>query len=354
MAVALATVIVTGIAAAATASPAGAARAPRAHAAASGTIRIAAEEELTCADWIASCSGSSWGNWALGVETLPQALPVNSDGQYEPGDILTGMPTLDPGPPMKVTYHIKPEAVWNDGQPISSKDFEYLWKQITTGKGIYDTTGYADITAVDTTDPKTAVVTFKQPYAAWRDLFGGFYFLVPSHLLQGKNRHAAMKDGYAFSGGPWQLQGGKSGWKKGKTITLVPNPKFWGTKPSISKVVFQFVTESAAELDAVKTGQVVSAYITPTTGALDTLDAQSNLSYSVDGGNQFEALVRAGEEAACPQCASPDLERLLSSFGVSSESTRQSALRSERKIQSRVQRDKAHAEAESARHSHDH
>ena len=71
-------------------------------------------------------------------------------------------------------------------------------------------------------------------------------------------------------------------------------------------------------------------------------------------GNQFEALVRAGEEAACPLGASPDLERLLSSFGVSSESTRQSALRSERKIQSRVQRDKAHAEAESARHSHDH
>ena len=42
--------------------------------AASGTIRIAAEEEPTCADWIASCAGSSWGNWALGNLTLPQAL----------------------------------------------------------------------------------------------------------------------------------------------------------------------------------------------------------------------------------------------------------------------------------------
>jgi peptide/nickel transport system substrate-binding protein len=287
---AVAVVIATSAAAAVAAGPAAAARPLGVKAQAGGTIRIAAEQELTCADWIASCAGSVWGNWTLGVNTLPQALPVDTNGQYQPGAILTGFPTLDPGPPMTVTYHIKPEAVWSDGQPITSKDFEYLWKQITTGKGIYDATGYSDITSVNTTDPKTAVVTFKQPYAAWRDLFGGFYFLVPSHLLEGKNRHKVMKDGYSFSGGPWQLQGGKSGWKKGRTLTLVPNPKYWGTKPSISKVVFQFVTDNTAELDAVKTGQVVSAYMTPSTGVLDTLDAQSNLSYSIEAGNDYDAL----------------------------------------------------------------
>ncbi len=271
---------------------AGASTVARTHAAgaASGTIRIAAEEELACADWIASCGGASWGNWTLGNNTLPQALPISADGDYTPGAILTGFPTLDPGPPMKVTYHINPAAVWSDGQPITSKDFEYTWKQIATGKDIYDATGYTDISLVDTSDPKTAVLVFKQPYAAWRDLFGGFYFVLPSHLLDGKNRHKEMKDGYAFSGGPWMLQGGKSGWKKGKSITLVPNPNYWGTKPSIAKVVFQFVTESAAELDAVKTGQVVSAYVTPSTGSLDQIKALPNLGYTVDNGNSFEAL----------------------------------------------------------------
>ena len=68
----------------------------------------------------------------------------------------------------------------------------------------------------------------------------------------------------------------------------------------------------------------------------------------------FEALVRTGDSPVCPACSSADLEKLLSSFGVSSEGTRQSHLQSERKIQARTQRDKQIAEHEAAHHSHDH
>jgi peptide/nickel transport system substrate-binding protein len=161
---------------------------------ADGTIRIAMEEEPTCADWIASCAGSAWGNWALGNLTMPQALNVDVDGNYVPGAMLVDLPTLEPGPPMKVTYRIKPEAVWSDGEPMTSGDFEYTWKQIVDGKDIYDTTGYDDIESIDTTDPKTAVVTFTQSFAGWRDLFGGFSFVLPSHLLEGKSRSAVMKE----------------------------------------------------------------------------------------------------------------------------------------------------------------
>jgi peptide/nickel transport system substrate-binding protein len=286
----VATVAVVTVCIAAVA-PLGASRDARTHQqGASGTIRIAAEEEPFCADWIASCAGSSWGNWVLGNLTLPQATNVDPDGNYVPGDMLVDFPTLEPGPPMRVTYRIKPEAVWSDGEPITSTDFQYTWDQIVNSKDIYDTTGYANIASVDTTDPKTAIVTFTEPFAGWRDLFAGFYFVLPSHILEGKSRSKAMKDGYAFSAAPWELEGGKSGWKKGKTITLVPNDAFWGTQPSIGKVVFQFIPESSAELEAVKTGQVVAAYPLPIDGALDQLDESSNLSYTVGYGNSFEAL----------------------------------------------------------------
>jgi peptide/nickel transport system substrate-binding protein len=258
--------------------------------AATGSLVIAAEQELDTADWIDTSAGSSWGNWTLGIHTLPQAFSIAPDGSYKPGPVLDGAPRLDPGPPMKVTYTIKKAAVWSDSQPITSADFEYLWTQITTGKNIYDETGYDKIKSIDTSDPKVAVVTFSEPYAAWRDLFGGFYFLVPSHLLQGKDRNAEMKDGYAFSGGPWMLKDGAAGWQKGTSITLVPNPRYWGPKPKIGQVTFQFITNSASEIQAVTTSQVSAAYPQPQIGMLDQFDKEPNLTYTVNFGNQYEGL----------------------------------------------------------------
>ena len=285
----VAVVALVSVAAIVSAAPLGASNQARVRQQSSGdTLLIAAEQELATANWISSSAGSSWGVWELGVHTLPQAFTVTPAGAYEPGAVLAGEPTLTEGSPQVVSYPINPDAVWSDGTPITSADFEYLWKQISTGKDIYDATGYKSITSVDTTDPKTAVVTFSEPYAAWKDLFGGFYFLVPSHLLEGKSLNKAMKDGYAFSGGPWKLDGGKAGWKKTKSITLVPNDAYWGTKPSISKVTFQFIVDSAAETKAVATGQVLAGYPQPQEGILDEFDKVSDLQYIVDFGNVYE------------------------------------------------------------------
>jgi peptide/nickel transport system substrate-binding protein len=224
-----------------------------------GTVTIAAEQELDCADWIASCAGSSWGTWTLGAQTLPRTFE-QVGGKYLPSVLLAGEPTLKAGPPQVVTYKINPKAVWSDGQPITAHDFKYTWDQIANGSDIYDRTNYKNIESIDDSKPDTPVVTFKadQSDAAWRDLFGGFYGVLPSHLLEGKDRSALMKDGYDWSGGPWI---GK--WNKGTDITLTPNPKWWGDKPKLDKVVFKFTTDTAAEAQAYKTGQVVAAYPQP-------------------------------------------------------------------------------------------
>lgn len=49
-------------------------------------------------------------------------------------------------------------------------------------------------------------------------------------------------------------------------------------------------------------------------------------------GHEFEALVRAGGDApACPECHSADLERLLSTFAMTSEDHVRELVRNERK-----------------------
>ncbi len=226
---------------------------------AGGSVTIAAEQELDCADWIASCAGSTWGTWTYGVHTLPRPFD-QAGGKYVPNVLLKGEPKLEPGPPQKVTYEINDKAQWSDAQPITSHDFTYTWQQIVTGQDILDTSGYQNIESIDDSNPKVAVVTFKrgENYAAWRDLFGAPYGLLPSHLLEGNDRSALMTDGYDWSGGPYI---GK--WTRGSDITLTANPNWYGPKPKIRTIVFQFITETTAQAEAFKTGQVDAAYPSP-------------------------------------------------------------------------------------------
>jgi len=235
---------------------------------AGGTVTIAAEQELDCADWLASCAGSTWGMWTYGVHTLPRPFD-QVGGRYVPNVLLKGEPKLDPGPPQKVTYEIGDKAQWNDAQPITSHDFKYTWQQIVTGEDILDTSGYENIESIDDSNPKVAIVTFKrgEDYAAWKDLFGAPYGVLPSHLLEGNDRSALMTDGYDWSGGPYIAK-----WTRGSDITLTANPNWYGPKPKIQTVVFQFITETTAEAEAFKTGQVDAAYPSPQAETAELFD----------------------------------------------------------------------------------
>jgi putative FmdB family regulatory protein len=68
-------------------------------------------------------------------------------------------------------------------------------------------------------------------------------------------------------------------------------------------------------------------------------------------GHEFEALVRNNDTPACPSCQSGDLERLLSTFAVSSEErTRAAAASSRKKAAATAARDNIAMERESEMH----
>jgi peptide/nickel transport system substrate-binding protein len=258
-----------------------------------GNLVLGAEQEPDCADWISSCAGASWGYWTMNVNTMPRAFdPVLQDDEtyvYEPSILLAGEPTLETDPKQVVTYEINPDAVWSDGEPITSSDFKYTWEQITTGEDIYDTTGYSNIESVDDSDPAVAVVTYETPYAGWKGLFGGGFGIYPSHILEGQDRNAAMVNGYDFSGGPWIIEE----WNKGSEVVLVPNENYWGDVPKLESVTFRFVTDTAAEFQAYQAGEVAAIYPQPQLDVIESINAGGeelgNSSFTPNTGN-IEAL----------------------------------------------------------------
>ncbi|MFB4349635.1 peptide ABC transporter substrate-binding protein [Microbacterium sp. CR_7] len=238
-----------------------------------GEIVIGAEQEPDCADWIATCGGSIWGTYVMQIPTMPsvfQTRLVDDEWQPTPSDLVTGEPEVvvaDDGT-QTITYSINPKAVWSDGEPITSADFAYTALQIRDGDDIFDKTGYDRITAVDSSDPATAVVTLNSAYAGWRTLFS-VYGIMPAHLLEGQDRAAIMADGYDFSGGPWKIEK----WTRGTSVTLVPNENYWGEKPHLDKVTFLFLPDTTAAFQALKSGQVSVLAPTPQLDALTQIEA---------------------------------------------------------------------------------
>jgi peptide/nickel transport system substrate-binding protein len=245
-----------------------------------GTLVVGAEQEPDCADWIASCAGASWGLYTIQEHTMPRTFDFekkNGVWTEVPSILLTGEPTVtEVAGKQTVTYKINPNAVWSDGEPITSTDFKYSWNQVATGDDIYDKTGYSLITGVDDSDPKTAVVTFGSPFAGWKQLFGAFYGVMPSHILQGQDRSAAMANGYDWSGGPWIAK-----WDKGVQVTLTPNPKWYGQKAHLDKVIFKFEADTSAEFKAFSNGETMAIYPQP------QLDAVSQIQAGIPGANSF-------------------------------------------------------------------
>ncbi len=238
-----------------------------------GEIVIGAEQEPDCADWLGTCSGSIWGNYTMWTTTIPVAFDARQDGDDwvpQASDLLAEEPLSEEvDGAQTITYSINPDAVWSDGEPITSADFEYTALEVRDGKDILDKSGYDKIESIETPDDQTVVLTLSQPYAAWRALFSNGYGVLPSHILEGQDRAALMKDGYDWSGGPWIIES----WDRGTSVTLVPNENYWGEPPHLDKVTFQFLTDTAAAFQALKSGQVDALYPSPQLDALSQIEA---------------------------------------------------------------------------------
>ena len=84
-------------------------------------------------------------------------------------------------------------------------------------------------------DPHTAIVTFSEAYASWRELFGGLDGILPAHAFDGETDISGQwNDSIPISGGPWRQES----WSQEQHI-LVPNENYWVPErvPQVDRVV---------------------------------------------------------------------------------------------------------------------
>jgi len=109
---------------------------------------------------------------------------------YAFGPDLTARPVLVSGvdytrrPPFTLTYHIRPEARWNDGVPVTARDFVFTSKASRASEVPEFVVGRDVISSIRAVDAKTVRVVLRRRYAGWRQLFP---YVLPEHALRGED-----------------------------------------------------------------------------------------------------------------------------------------------------------------------
>lgn len=215
--------------------------------------------------------------------------------------------------PLTVRYTFNPKATWSDGNPIDCDDAVLAWAANSgrwpTGKRDPDTGSkvtafssarpgaWANVKAPECADgDRSFTVTYDRVYADWSSLFGPGTIL-PAHIVEKEsgvpdiiaavkadNTKTMIKVGDIYnslwlfkpgqykteispSAGPYQV----SKWQAGQSITLRPNPRWWGRPPQAATLVIRFIPQDR-QVNALRTGAVQVIDPTPTTELLAQLD----------------------------------------------------------------------------------
>jgi len=232
-----------------------------------------------------SNNGNSADNSALQVPINPVAMnsggmggcwKVDFTGKVTPNtDFCESVDSEVKDGKQTITIKVNDKATYNDGTPIDVKAFQNTWnilKSPDNGYDIVSSGAYQFVESVEAgSSDKEVIVKTTQPVYPIDSLFFGLIHPAvnsPEVFNEGFNGNMHAE----WMAGPFKLDQYDSA---AKTVTLVPNEKWWGKKPVLANVTFRQL-ESSAQIAAFKNGEIdaVSANtITPYKQLEGTKDA---------------------------------------------------------------------------------
>ncbi|PZS24924.1 MAG: hypothetical protein DLM58_23700 [Pseudonocardiales bacterium] len=265
-----------------------------------------------------SVSYAGYSAAAANIETRLQ------DGPYRVGPDVSYLPDPDQGTATStmvngqqvVDVKINPKAVWDDGTPITADDYVFTWQTKKSADpktggcpALVRTFGFDRVESGTVVSKSEARFTFikGKAFADWKGLLaGGSQSNSPvlNKRLFDKGDPKANCDyltkGWPVAGGippgatngPWLLL--KSNINvAAKTVTLVPNPKYWGAKPKLARLVYVNVgADAATNVHALRSHTVNMIYLLypPQLNAAADLKKLSDVTTAVNFGPAFEHL----------------------------------------------------------------
>ena len=175
-------------------------------------------------------------------------------------DLITEIPTRENGgisaDHLTFTYHLREDARWHDGQPVTSRDVKFTYEVIMDPEvNVESREGWDAVRSVETPDDHTVVFQLKRHYP---DFVSETFYdepVLPEHILKhhsGKRFHSARFHHEPVGSGPFKFKE----WVSGAHLILTANSEYYGEGPYLQGIIFKFIPNENTLLIQLKTGEI--------------------------------------------------------------------------------------------------
>jgi peptide/nickel transport system substrate-binding protein len=242
---------------------------------------------------------TSQGN-ALSAAKLAQRglLFVDEQSNWTP-ELAAEVPSLANGgvsPDGKtITFKLRRNVTWHDGQPVTSEDVKATWQAVMKpDHKVISRYGYDQIEAIDTPDPATAIIRFKQPFASWAVLFDA---VMPKHILDATpNLDNSDFNKRPIGFGPFKVVE----WVPGDRIVYEAFDGYWQGRPKIDRLFIRIYPSVEGLWQAIRAKEVDIGWSMPTdlVPEIRAAEAQGIALHSITIANPERYVMNADREKA--------------------------------------------------------
>jgi len=145
-----------------------------------------------------------------------------------------------------VEFTLREGTTFQDGEPVTADDVVWSLQQAKSNASYVDSAKLATVSSI--TSPSAGVVRLELPEPDSDLLWNltGRAGLVFERAA--KNDLADTANGT----GPFEV----SSWKQGDSLTFTRNDDYWGTKATVGRIVFRYITDPSTAVNAMANGDI--------------------------------------------------------------------------------------------------
>lgn len=204
---------------------------------------------------------ASEGNAPLYSElTMAEFVRFDARGNPIP-ELITEIPTRKNGGISKdgktITYHLRHNVKWSDGQPFDADDVTYSVAVAKDSRNdLFLPEQWEHIASAIALDKYTVAFHLQQPYATFiEDFFStqSSSCVLPKHILgPGTVINQAAYNSLPVGIGPFRYVA----YNRGDSVVMEANPYYWRGRPKLQRVIYKSITDQNTLMTQLQTGEI--------------------------------------------------------------------------------------------------